>query len=285
MLYAAVAVRSFRRYSTYTAATLAGIFTNSVFGIIISFTYIALWTQRPHVGGYDVTDAVTYAWLGQAMIMTVVMWSGGATDDLSDRIRSGDVAIDLYRPVNLLGWYLAADLGRAAYHLLTRGVAPTVIGALLFDLNFPTVLGALAFAVSLPLAVTVSFAIRMLVSASAFWLFDDSGLKNLLAVCSMFSGWPGGPPGDLPGVAPRRGADAALGGVHPDAGRPVAGQAQRREGSRGPGLPGRVGAGAARALRRGAPDRRATRGGAGWLTSRRLWADRHGSDTPSAPTC
>ena len=32
----------FRRYSTYTAATLAGIFTNSVFGLIISFVYLLL---------------------------------------------------------------------------------------------------------------------------------------------------------------------------------------------------------------------------------------------------
>ena len=189
MLYAAVALRAFRRYSTYTAATLAGIFTNSVFGVIIAFSYIALWDQRPHLGGYDVTDAVTYAWLGQAMIMTVVMWNGGATDELAERIRSGDVAIDLYRPVSLLGWYLSADLGRALYHLLTRGLAPTVIGAMLFHLRFPPTVGAgLAFACSVPLSVTVSFGLRMLVSASAFWLLDDAGVRQLAAVFAMFLG-------------------------------------------------------------------------------------------------
>ena len=125
LLYLAVARRSFRRYATYTSATLAGIFTNSVFGVIISFTYIALWHEKPDAGGYDVTDAVTYCWLAQAMIMTVAIWGGGTTDDVADRIRTGDVAIDLYRPVSFLGWWLASDLGRAAYHLLTRGVAPT----------------------------------------------------------------------------------------------------------------------------------------------------------------
>ena len=136
-LWVAVARSSFRRYSTYRAATLAGIFTNCVFGAIICYTYIAVWRQNPDAGGYDVTDALTYAWLGQAMIMTVAVWSGGATDDLAARIRSGDVAIDLYRPVGLLGWYLASDLGRALYHLLTRGLAPTIVGAILFDLRYP----------------------------------------------------------------------------------------------------------------------------------------------------
>ncbi|MBA2699463.1 MAG: ABC transporter permease, partial [Nocardioidaceae bacterium] len=88
-LWFAVAQRSFRRYSTYRAATLAGIFTNCVFGLIICFVYIAVWEQNPDAGGYDRTDAITYVWLGQAMIMTVAVWNGGATDDLAARIRTG----------------------------------------------------------------------------------------------------------------------------------------------------------------------------------------------------
>jgi len=96
MLYVAVAVRAFRRYSTYVGATLAGIFTNSVFGAIMCFVYIAVWTQSPGAGGYDVQDAVTYTWLGQAMIMTVAIWGGGSPDDLAARIKSGDVAIDFW---------------------------------------------------------------------------------------------------------------------------------------------------------------------------------------------
>jgi ABC-2 type transport system permease protein len=187
VLYVAVAVRAFRRYSTYTAATLAGIFTNCVFGVIISFAYIAVWKQNPTAGGYDVTDAVTYVWLGQAMIMTVAVWSGGATDELAARIRTGDVALDLYRPVSVLAWYLATDLGRAAYHLVTRGLAPTLVGALLFDLRFPSSAAAWClFAASVFLAVMVSFGIRMLVSSTAFWLLDDAGVKQLNAVFAMF---------------------------------------------------------------------------------------------------
>jgi ABC-2 type transport system permease protein len=187
MLYVAVATRSFRRYSTYTAATLAGIFTNSVFGVIISFTYIAVWEQRPGAGGYDVSDALTYAWLAQALIMAVAIWGGGATDEVAQRIRTGDVAIDLYRPVSFLGWYLAADLGRAAYHLLTRGLAPTAIGFWLFDLHAPAgPVALLGFLAAVVLAVVVSFAIRMMVAASAFWLLDANGLRNLMIVFATF---------------------------------------------------------------------------------------------------
>jgi len=190
MLHVAIATRAFRRYSTYTAATLAGIFTNCVFGVILCFVYTAVWKQSPNAGGYDVTDAITYAWLGQAMIMTVMIWGGGSPADLAERIRSGDVAIDLYRPVGLLGWYVAADLGRAAYHLATRGLAPTLVGALLFDLNWPDDVAAwLGFAVSVPLAVLVSFGLRFLVACSAFWLLDATGPAQVaLTLAVFFSG-------------------------------------------------------------------------------------------------
>src|SRR5690348_5452935 len=160
MLHVAVAARAFRRYSTYRAATLAGVFTNSVFGVIYSYAYLALWAERPHAGGYDANDAVTYVWIGQALLMTVALWGGGTTDDLAQRIRTGDVAIDLYRPVGLIGWYLAGDLGRASYHFLARGVGPTVLGFLLFDIALPDgPVAGLAFVVSLALAVVTSFAI------------------------------------------------------------------------------------------------------------------------------
>lgn len=187
MLFVAVATRAFRRYSTYTAATLAGVFTNSVFGIIYSYAYLALWAQRPDAGGYDATDAVTYVWIGQALLMTVALWGGGTTDDLAERVRTGDVAIDLYRPVGLLGWYLAADLGRAAYHFLARGLGPTVIGWVLFDIRLPgTTAAAVGFLVSLVLAILTSFAIRFLVASTAFWLLDQSGVKLMSGAFAIF---------------------------------------------------------------------------------------------------
>ena len=187
MLHVAVATRAFRRYSTYRAATLAGIFTNSVFGVIYSFAYLALWAQNPDAGGYDANDAVTFVWLGQALLMTVALWGGGTTDDLAERIRTGDVAIDLYRPVGLVGWYLAADLGRALYHFLTRGLAPTVVGFVLFDISLPSSPAAgICFLLSIPLAVTVSFGLRFLVASTAFWLLDATGPRILSGALALF---------------------------------------------------------------------------------------------------
>jgi ABC-2 type transport system permease protein len=186
-LYVAVAVRGFRRYATYRIATLAGVFTNTVFGLIVSYTYIALWRVRPHLGGYDLGQAVTFVWLGQALLMTTSLLGNGFEAELIDRIRTGDVAIDLYRPADPQAWWLATDLGRAGFHLLGRGVLPMVVAGLFFPLVRPgSVARWAAFLVAVALGVVVSFAIRYLVAMAAFWLLDGSGVIMLSSLTAMF---------------------------------------------------------------------------------------------------
>ncbi|MFF2526048.1 ABC transporter permease [Streptomyces liangshanensis] len=186
-LYAVVAASGFRRYATYRIATFAGIFTNTVFGFILAYTYVALWDERPGLGGYDQAQALTYVWLGQALLMTCAVMGGSFQDELIERIRTGDVAIDLYRPVDFQLWWLAGDLGRAAFHLLGRGVVPVVFGAVAFDLALPSdPLVWPAFLLSVLLAVVVSFAIRFLVALSAFWLLDGAGVVQMAMLVGLF---------------------------------------------------------------------------------------------------
>ncbi|EDY44422.1 ABC transporter permease [Streptomyces sp. SPB074] len=189
-LYAAVAAGGFRRYATYHWATFAGVFTNTVFGVILAYTYEALWQERPHLGDYTLSQALTYVWIGQAILMTSMVMGGGFEVELGERIRSGDIAVDLYRPADLQSWWLAGDLGRAAFHLLGRGIVPFAAGALLFDLSVPAdPLRWLCFLGAVALGVVVSFALRYLVALSAFWLLHGDGITRLhVFVATFFSG-------------------------------------------------------------------------------------------------
>lgn len=186
-MYAAIAWRSFRRYATYRAATAAGVFTNTVFGVILAYTYLALWEARPGVGGYDTLDALTYVWLGQAMLAVTEVFGGPFQRELADRVRTGDIAIDLYRPVDMQAWFLASDLGRAGFSLLARGLIPTVFGALVFGFRWPEhPLTWLAFPVSILLGTVVSYAIRFLVALSGFWLLESQGVEMLAGALGIF---------------------------------------------------------------------------------------------------
>jgi ABC-2 type transport system permease protein len=186
-LYLTIARGAFRRYSTYRMATFSGAVTNSVFGIILAATFLALWRARPGLGGYDATAAVTYIWVSQALLATVAAWGGGFQDEVQERFRSGDIAVDLYRPVDFQGWWLATDLGRAGFQLLVRGGVPLAVGALWFGARLPrSPLTWPLFLLSTVLAVLVSFGVRFLVSLTGFWLHDAEGLRALAGVTSMF---------------------------------------------------------------------------------------------------
>ncbi|GAA2789492.1 ABC transporter permease [Nonomuraea dietziae] len=169
-------------------AAVAGAFTNSVFGILRAYVLIALWQARPGLAGYDVIDAVTFCFITQAFIGPMQLFGGGLT--IPERIRSGDIALDLVRPASLQACSLAEDLGRAAYLLLVRGIPPTMLGALMFGIVFPTGAGQwAAFLASFLLAVLVSFAWRYLVALSVCWLTDDRGIATVsLVLTTFFSG-------------------------------------------------------------------------------------------------
>jgi ABC-2 type transport system permease protein len=174
-------VVGFRRWSSYRLAALSGAFANTVFGLVRSAVIIAAITAHGGIlGGYDEITGVTYVWIGQALLGPIYFntWT-----ELSDRIRTGDVAVDLVRPFDLQIQLLASDLGRAAYQFLPRGLPPLIVGALVTGVALPSVPAPYLFGlVSSILAVAVSFAARWLVNLVAFWLLDLRGPMALYSV-------------------------------------------------------------------------------------------------------
>ena len=189
------AAAGFRRWSAYRLATAAGAFTNSVFGLVkASITVAAIGAAGGALAGYDARAGSTYAWLAQAMIAPAALFGNV---ELARRIRTGDVAIDLCRPVDLQGQLLADDLGRAAFQLLPRGLPPMIVGALTFGLALPGPgwTWPLGLA-SVTLAVVISFSCRFMVNLSAFWTSEVRGpntfyvtASNVLAGMMVPLGW------------------------------------------------------------------------------------------------
>jgi ABC-2 type transport system permease protein len=182
-----VAARSYRRQSTYRGATFAGVFTNTVFGFILAYVLLAVLRDRGTIGGFDAVDAVTFTFVMQGMLMVIGVF--GAMD-IADRIRSGDVVSDLYRPVDFQAYWLADAYGRSSFYALFRGIPPFLIGALVFHLRVPSAPEVwLAFVVSLLFAIAISFAWGFLLQLCAFWLLDIKGPHQLgWLVAQFFSG-------------------------------------------------------------------------------------------------
>lgn len=185
-VYVEVARRAFRRFATYRGATLAALFTNTVFGILLTSVVAAVVRSRggAPIDGLDRDGLVTQIWLGQGLIGVVNIFF--RTPDLTERIRTGDVVVDLYRPVDLQAWWGAVDVGRAAYEVLVRFIPPVAVGVLLFDARLPALVDLPAVVVAMILALAVSFGLRFLASASGFWVLDARGVERVLLTVWLF---------------------------------------------------------------------------------------------------
>lgn len=182
-VYAEVTRQTFRRMSAYRGATAAGVFTNTVFGFLLAYVLLAVYQERAQVGGFDPVDAVTFTFVAQALLMAVGMFGDA---EMAERIRTGDVVADLYRPVDYHAWWAAVACGKAAFYAVFRGVPPFLVGAAVFHLRLPALSALPWFAVSLAAAVAVAFGWRFLLSLSAFWLLDDRGARALGVLVALF---------------------------------------------------------------------------------------------------
>ncbi len=180
-----VGKRSFRRATTYRLATASGAFVNTVFGYIRAAVLIYVAAESGGViRGLTGQELATFAFLSQGFIAIVGAFRGL---DLPERIRSGDIEVDLYRPADLQLWELANWLGDSVLQIIVRGVPPVVLGAVVFDLRWPDPAWHwLVFGLSVIAATLVGFAIRFCSNLLAFWLLDIRGIDQMVTIAVTF---------------------------------------------------------------------------------------------------
>ena len=178
----------FRRQSRYRAAAVAGAASNTAFGLLrSSIVTAAIGTAGGQLGGYAAATGVTYVWVSQALLGSLEIFQ---LELLALRVRTGDIAVDLARPVDLQLQFAAQDLGRALAVILPRGAPILAVGALTFGLALPRdPLAYVAGTVSFGLGLGVSFACRYLVNLLALWLLDVRGIfTTYVTVTSVLCG-------------------------------------------------------------------------------------------------
>ena len=176
-VYAEVARRSFLRHSTYRGATVAGAFANTVFGFIKAYIVLAVIAQTGAINGLDRTKAVTFIFVAQGMLMLI---SAFGSTEVGDRVKDGSIATDLYRPVDFSGYWLAADIGRAGFLAIFRGLPPLLAGALVFPIGLPTAtVRWLEFVVCVTMSVALASRWWLMVNLVAFWTVEVRGIRSL----------------------------------------------------------------------------------------------------------
>ena len=115
-----------RRMETqYRGAMIGGIICQVMFGLILIALYRALYQNKPQA--MPVGHVVTYVWLQQAFFRMLL----ASDPDLLDKIRTGGIAYDLCRPVNLYAFYYVRIMAQKITGSLMRAVPMLILAALL----------------------------------------------------------------------------------------------------------------------------------------------------------
>jgi ABC-2 type transport system permease protein len=178
-VYIEIARLAFRQTVAYRAATAAGVFTNSVFGVILASVMLGFYESLDGaaVAGWSNDDALTLVWINQSLLMPVYLWGWWL---VSNSIQTGAIASDMLRPISWYGLWLSRDAGRAGAALLLRMVPTLAIGWILYDIDLPaSPLVAARFLLAVALAIWVSFSIRLLTNLTSFWLIAHRGVAAI----------------------------------------------------------------------------------------------------------
>ena len=173
-----------RRMETqYRGAALGGLVCQAFFGLILVALYRALYAGKPQA--IPLSHITAYVWLQQAFFRMLL----AADPELADKIRTGAIAYDLCRPLNLYGYYYARILAQKLTGSIMRGLPMLVFAALLpegWGLCPPASLPALLLSllalmlgflcVSAMESITVAFTMRTL---------DPRGVQALLSLLMM----------------------------------------------------------------------------------------------------
>jgi ABC-2 type transport system permease protein len=175
----------FREQATYRLAAVAGLVANTTFGLLkVAVLFATVEAAGGEIHGYDVATMSAYIWISQGLLGSINL---NGRSEMSERIRTGDVAVDFLRPMDVHTAAVATEVGRSIFTLIPRGVPCVVIGVLVVGMAAPDrpssyLLGAM----SLLLAFAVSAQSAYLVAATGFWLVETRGLQVLYMVASGF---------------------------------------------------------------------------------------------------
>ncbi len=158
---------AFQRRAAYRLANWTGIAVNFFFFLVHAQIYLAFFDGRT-VAGWRSEDAILYFATSESLLMVLGVFPNWG-HDLMFRIRSGEVGLDLARPVNLYSRDLAERFGSALYFLGARSIVIYAGACWIYGLRPPLGPELLAAPITIALGVAISGSLWYLANATAFW--------------------------------------------------------------------------------------------------------------------
>ena len=177
----------FRTLLQYRTAALAGVGTQIFWGVVRVMIFAAFYRSSSAPQPMTREEVITYIWLGQAALLLVMF---NAEPEIAGMIRSGAVAYELTRPLDLYWLWFARCFSARAAPLLMRAVPILLLSGIFMGLQPPaSVALGLLFIISIFLALLLAYAIVLIITMSLLWTISGEGISRLApAMIFFFSG-------------------------------------------------------------------------------------------------
>lgn len=179
----------------YRTAALAGFATQCWWGGIRIMVFAAFYGANAAAAPISLADAVTYVWLGQALL-ALLPWL--ADPEIGHAVRTGGVGYDRLRPLDAygywyartLGWMVARALPRAALMVLAAGIVLPLVGLEAWAWRPPSgPTAALLFIPAFALLTALAAAVVMLANIVVAASLNERGVNAVLTpLVIVFSG-------------------------------------------------------------------------------------------------
>jgi ABC-2 type transport system permease protein len=185
--YRALAIAAIQRAIAYRGTTLLSLLSGLVWVAMLYYLWRTVYADRPRLGNFDWGQMRTYILVSYA-VSALISFSSAAR--ILSVVRSGDIAMELLRPVDYLLFQLAQSFGSALIEGLLGGVIALLLGFSLLEIAPPaSASAALLFLFSVGIGFLIKFLITFMVALLCFWTKNGLGLIwAQTAVISLFSG-------------------------------------------------------------------------------------------------
>jgi ABC-2 type transport system permease protein len=172
---------TFLKLMAYRMRYLTGIAT---YGVFVGGQYAiwqAIFTAKglapdERLGGMTLAQLTTYLAVGY---IARSAYFTNTDSEIAARFQSGDVTIDLLRPLSFHGQWLAQAAGETFFRILFFALPMSVVLVPIFDVALPSGDGWWQFPLLFAMAFLINAELNILAGSASFWLEDITGLMSL----------------------------------------------------------------------------------------------------------
>lgn len=180
-LYFEFIKNAFQSNTAYRMDTIIRFFSRIIYILVWTAIWTALYASNAitdsRSGVISLKEMLTYVVLSTGVTIFI---SNNIIEKLDDKIRSGEIAADLIKPMKFKACLLCGTIGDCLYLTVFQLIPYMVVAALIFSINYPSWTNLLLFTISILNGTFIYYSISYLIGLIGFWYMSVWHLERLL---------------------------------------------------------------------------------------------------------